>query len=49
MAIGATIFKVNLNLSNLNSHYYDDFNLTIAKHPSENDERMMYRIIAFLF
>ena len=48
MAIGATIFKANLNLSNLNSHHYADYNLTIAKHPSENDYRLMCRLVAFL-
>ena len=48
MAIGATIFKANLNLSNLNSHHYADFNLTLAKHPSENETRLMCRLIAFL-
>jgi len=48
MAIGATIYKANLNLSNLNSHHYADYNLTIAKHPSENETRLMCRLIAFL-
>lgn len=48
MAIGATIYKANLNLSNLNSHHYADYNLTVAKHPSENETRLMCRLIAFL-
>ncbi|MFT5518866.1 MAG: hypothetical protein ACI9RI_001135, partial [Oceanospirillaceae bacterium] len=48
MAIGATIYKANLNLSNLNSHHYADYSLTIAKHPSENEYRLMCRLIAFL-
>lgn len=48
MAIGATIYKANLNLSNLNSHHYADYNLTIAKHPSENETRLVCRLIAFL-
>jgi len=48
MAIGATIYKANLNLSNLNSHHYADYSLTVAKHPSENETRLMCRIIAFL-
>ncbi len=33
----------------MNSHYYEDFNLTIAKHPSENDLRLMVRLLAFVF
>ena len=49
MALGSTIFKVDINLSNLNTHYYDDFNLTIAKHPSEPESRMMFRLLAFLY
>jgi uncharacterized protein YaeQ len=49
MAIGASIYKVNVNLSNLNTHYYEDFDLTLAKHPSENESRMMFRLVAFLF
>ncbi|MBT3584735.1 MAG: YaeQ family protein [Halobacteriovoraceae bacterium] len=49
MAIGASIYKVNINLSNFNTHYYEDFNLTLAKHPSENEARMMYRLLAFLY
>jgi len=48
MAIGATIYKANLNLSNLNSHHYADYSLTLAKHPSENETRLMCRLIAFL-
>ena len=47
MAIGASIFKVNLTLSNLNDHFYHDFSLTMAKHPSENEGRMMNRLALF--
>ncbi len=47
MAIGASIFKVKLTLSNFNTHFYHDFNLTMAKHPSENEIRMMNRLIIF--
>ncbi|PIP96025.1 MAG: hypothetical protein COW00_06995 [Bdellovibrio sp. CG12_big_fil_rev_8_21_14_0_65_39_13] len=49
MALGASIYKVNLNLSNLNTHQYGDFNLTMAKHPSENESRMMFRLLAFAY
>ena len=47
MALKATIFKVKLSLSNLNIHHYDDYTLTIARHPSENNLRMMARVLAF--
>jgi uncharacterized protein YaeQ len=49
MALGSSIYKININLSNLDTHYYQDFDLTLAKHPSENEARMMYRLLAFLY
>ncbi len=48
MALKATIFKAKISLSNLNIHYYDDVTLTIARHPSENNLRMMARLLAYL-
>jgi len=36
-----------LTVANLNIHHYQDYNLTIAKHPSETNLRMMYRLLAF--
>jgi uncharacterized protein YaeQ len=47
MAIGASIYKAKLTLSNFNDHFYHDFSLTMAKHPSENEERMMNRLVSF--
>lgn len=47
MALKSTIHKVRLSLANLNIHHYSDYSLTIAKHPSENDLRMMIRLLAF--
>jgi uncharacterized protein YaeQ len=47
MAIKATIFKAQLNIADMDRHYYGDHTLTIARHPSENDERMMVRLLAF--
>lgn len=49
MALKATIFKVDLSISDMDKHYYADHSLTIARHPSESDKRMMLRIIAFAF
>lgn len=47
MAQKATIYKVDLSVSDMDRHYYETHKLTIAKHPSETDERMMLRILAF--
>lgn len=47
MALKSTIFKIELQLSDLDRHYYQTHALTIARHPSETDERMMTRVIAF--
>lgn len=47
MALKATIFKVELVVADMDRNYYGDHNLTIARHPSETDERMMVRILAF--
>ncbi len=47
MAIKSTIFKVNLQIADMECHYYHDHALTIARHPSETDERMMVRLLAF--
>lgn len=47
VAIKATVFKCELNISDMDRHYYASHNLTIARHPSENDLRMMIRILAF--
>lgn len=47
MALKATIFKADLQIADLDRHYYADHALTIARHPSETDERMMMRVLAF--
>jgi len=47
MAIKATIFKANLQIADMERHYYHDHSLTLARHPSETDERMMVRLLAF--
>jgi uncharacterized protein YaeQ len=47
MALNATIFKAAVQISDMDRGYYDAHNLTIARHPSETDERMMVRVLAF--
>lgn len=47
MALKATIFKADLQVSDMDRNHYADHSLTIARHPSETDERMMARLLAF--
>jgi uncharacterized protein YaeQ len=47
MAIKSVIYKVNIGIADIDHGYYADHVLTIAKHPSETDERMMIRLFAF--
>jgi uncharacterized protein YaeQ len=48
MALKATIFKADIQIADMDRHYYQDHVLTIARHPSETDERMMVRVLAFI-
>ncbi len=48
MAISSTINKISLNIANMDQHYYQNHELTVAQHPSENDFRFMIRLIAFM-
>lgn len=48
MALKATIFKVDLALADMDRNHYADYALTLARHPSENDQRMMVRLLAFM-
>ncbi len=47
MALKATIFKAELQIADMDRNYYAAHSLTIARHPSETDERMMLRLLAF--
>jgi uncharacterized protein YaeQ len=47
MALKSTIFKAELSVADIGRGYYRDHALTIARHPSETDERMMVRLLAF--
>jgi uncharacterized protein YaeQ len=47
MALRATIYKADLNVADNDRRYYGSHALTVARHPSETDERMMVRILAF--
>ncbi|MBL3527052.1 MAG: YaeQ family protein [gamma proteobacterium endosymbiont of Lamellibrachia anaximandri] len=47
MALKATIFKAALQIADMDRNYYQEHQLTVARHPSETDERMMVRLLAF--
>lgn len=47
MSIKATIYKASIQLSDIDRGVYGDFSATIARHPSETDERMIIRLLAF--
>ena len=47
MALKATIFKARLSLADMDRGLYADHALTLARHPSETDERMLMRVLAF--
>jgi uncharacterized protein YaeQ len=46
MALKSTVFKANLQIADIDHGYYADHALTLARHPSETDERMMVRLCA---
>ena len=47
MALRATIYKAELQIVDMDRNYYADHALTVARHPSETDERMMARVLAY--
>ncbi|GAB3380245.1 YaeQ family protein [Lysobacter fragariae] len=47
MAPKATVVKAELQVSDMDRHYYASHNLTLAQHPSETQERLMVRLLAF--
>lgn len=47
MALKSTVVKAELQISDMDRHYYATHNLTVAQHPSETDARLMVRLLAF--
>ena len=47
MALKSTIFKAKLGIADMDRPYYGEHQLTLARHPSETDERLMVRLLAF--
>ncbi len=48
MALKSTIFKIELHIADLDRNYFQTHALTLARHPSETDARMMVRVVAFM-
>ena len=46
MALKATIFKASMQIADMDRNVYVDHSVTLARHPSETDERMMVRLLA---
>lgn len=47
MALQSTIYKAELAVSDLDRGHYATHTLTLARHPSETEERLMMRLLAF--
>jgi len=47
MAIKSTIYKAQLDIADMDRHYYQSHSLTLAQHPSETSQRMMLRLAIF--
>jgi uncharacterized protein YaeQ len=46
LALKSTVFKAQVAVADIDHGYYADHALTLARHPSETDERMMVRLAA---
>jgi len=47
MALKSTIYKAEISIADMDRNYYGTHTLTLARHPSETDERLMIRVLAF--
>ena len=47
MALKSIIYKAELQIADMDRHYYQTHTLTLARHPSETEERLMIRLLAF--
>ena len=48
MALKSTVFKAEIQVADLDRQHFGDYALTLARHPSETDQRMMVRLMAFI-
>ena len=47
MALPATIYRVNIQLSDIDRACYESLQISVARHPSETAERLIMRVLAF--
>ena len=47
MALKSTVYKADLHIADMDRQYYQQHSLTLARHPSETEERLMVRLLAF--
>lgn len=47
MALKSTIYKAQLQIADMDRQVYADHQLTLALHPSETEERLLVRLLAF--
>jgi uncharacterized protein YaeQ len=47
MAQRSVVYKAELQVADMDRAHYADYALTLARHPSETEERMMIRLLAF--
>lgn len=48
MALKATIYKAAVNVADMDRNVFIDSQLTLARHPSETEERLMLRLLAWM-
>ncbi len=49
MALKAIVHKATVNIADMDRHYFSDVNLVLAQHPSETSQRMMLRLLAWIY
>ncbi len=47
MALSSTIYTFDVNLSNVDRHAYETLSLRVARHPSETEEYLLTRVLAY--
>jgi uncharacterized protein YaeQ len=48
MALGATLYNVVVDLADHDRHVYESIDLKLARHPSESEEYLVARLLAYL-
>lgn len=48
MALQSTPYKADISLTDLDRGVYETLRLTVARHPSETEERLAVRLLAYV-